>query len=187
MFGLSKKKISIDGYKGVRDFYPKDKAIQNFLFGTMRKVAEKYGYEEYDSSVLEPIELYKAKSSEEIVSDQIYSFVDRGGRQVALRPEMTPTVARMVGAKWQDLPAPVRWYSIPNVFRYEKPQRGRLREHWQLNLDIFGVSGVAADTEVISVAYGILREFGATEEHFTIKINKLEDKITIFNKFDLNW
>lgn len=185
MFGLSKKKISIEGYKGVRDFYPRDKAIQNFLFSTMRKVAEKYGYEEYDSSVLEPIELYKAKSSEEIVNEQIYSFVDRGGRQVALRPEMTPTVSRMVGAKWQDLPAPVRWYSIPNVFRYEKPQRGRLREHWQLNLDIFGVSGVAADLEVISVAYGILKEFGATEEHFTIKINSRELLDELFERADI--
>ena len=185
MFGLGKKKISIDGYKGVRDFYPRDKTLQKFLFGTMRKVVERYGYEEYDASLLEPIELYKAKSSEEIVNEQIYSFVDRGGRQVALRPEMTPTVSRMVGAKWQDLPVPVRWYSIPNVFRYEKPQRGRLREHWQLNVDMFGVSGLAADLEMISVAYSILKEFGATENDFKIKINSRELLDELFERADV--
>lgn len=171
MFGIGSKKISTESYKGVRDFYPQDKAIQNHIFGVMRQVAESYGYSEYDASVLEPLELYKSKSSEEIVSEQIYSFQDRGGREVALRPEMTPTVARMVAGKLQDLPAPIRWYSIPNVFRYEKPQRGRLREHWQLNVDIFGVSDLMAEVEVISLAFNIMKKFGAKPEDFRIKVN----------------
>ena len=136
----------------MRDFYPADQAVQDYIFGVMSKVARSWGYDEYSASVLEPLELYKSKTSEEIVNEQIYSFEDRGGREVALRPEMTPTVARMIAAKIQELPSPIRWYSIPNVFRYEKPQRGRLREHWQLNVDMFGVANPFADAEVISLA-----------------------------------
>ena len=171
MFGIGDKKISTESYKGVRDFYPEDQAAQNYIFGTRRKVAESWGYVEYEASVLEPLALYQAKSSEEIVSEQIYSFTDRGGRDVALRPEMTPTAARMIAGKIQELPSPVRWYSIPNLFRYEKPQRGRLREHWQLNLDIFGVSDFWAEVEVMSLATDIMKKFGATEKDFQIKVN----------------
>ena len=145
MFGFGKNKISTESYKGVRDFFPKDQAVQNYIFNTMREVVESWGYEEYNASVLEPLDLYRSKSSEEIVNEQIYSFFDRGNREVALRPEMTPTVARMIAQKIHDLPPPIRWYSIPNLFRYEKPQRGRLREHWQLNVDIFGVKDLFAD------------------------------------------
>lgn len=171
MFGIGKKRLTIENYKGVRDFYPEDKAIQNYIFAKMRQVVESYGYEEYDASILEPLELYKTKSSEEILSEQIYQFKDRAGREVVLRPEMTPTVARMVGSRWQDLKSPVRWYSIPNVFRYEKPQKGRLREHWQLNVDLFGVSGIFSDIEPILIAYKILKEFGAENKDFVIKVN----------------
>lgn len=171
MFGIGDKKISTESYKGVRDFYPQDKAIQKYIFSVMREVAEGWGYVEYDASVLEPLQLYKSKSSEEIVNEQIYSFEDRGGREVALRPEMTPTVARMVAAKIQELPSPIRWYSIPNLFRYEKPQRGRLREHWQLNVDIFGISSFLAEVEVISMAFNIMKRFGAQPQDFQIKIN----------------
>ena len=174
MFGMTNKKVSTESYKGVRDFYPEDQAVQNYIFGVMRKVAESWGYLEYGASVLEPLELYKSKSSEEIVNDQIYSFTDRGDREVALRPEMTPTVARMVAARIQELPKPVRWYSIPNLFRYEKPQRGRLREHWQLNVDIFGISSPYADAEIIMVAADIMKKFGAKNEDFVIKINSRE-------------
>src|SRR3989344_2299467 len=174
MFGIGNNKISIESYKGVRDFYPEDQAIQNYIFGVMKKVVESWGYSEYSASILEPLELYKSKSSEEIVKEQIYSFIDRGGREVALRPEMTPTVARMVSARIQELPKPIRWYSIPNVFRYEKPQRGRLREHWQLNVDIFGTSSSYADAEVIKIAYEIMKNFGAEEKDFIIKINSRE-------------
>jgi histidyl-tRNA synthetase len=122
---------------------------------------------------LEPSELYKSKgaANEEIVNEQTYSFTDRGEREVTLRPEMTPTVARMVAAKRRELPYPLRWYSIPNVFRYERPQKGRLREHWQLNADIFGVAGVEADAEVIALAHRVMIELGAREHDFEIRVN----------------
>lgn len=163
--------LSTQPYKGARDFYPEDKRLQKYMFSTMRKVVEKFGYEEYDAPVLEPLDLYRAKTGEEIVNEQVYSFVDRGGREVAIRPEMTPTVSRMVAAKRQELAYPIRWYSIPNLWRYERPQRGRLREHWQLNVDIFGVEGIEADHEAIQVSDSIMRAFGAKRSMYTIKIN----------------
>ncbi len=158
-------------YKGARDFYPEDKRLQNYMFALMRKVAEAFGYEEYDAPILEPLELYLAKSGEEIVNEQTYTFTDRGGRQVVIRPEMTPTVSRMVAARRQELAYPLRWYSIPNLWRYERPQRGRLREHWQLNVDIFGVANLLAEAEVIQVADGILKAAGATHDMYSIHIN----------------
>lgn len=185
MLGLNKK-IPTESYKGVRDFFPKDQAIQNFIFETMRKVAQSWGYEEYGASILEPLDLYKSKTSEEIVNEQIYSFVDRGGRDVALRPEMTPTLARMVAAKIQELPAPIRWFSIPNLFRYEKPQRGRLREHWQLNVDILGVAGLEAEVEIISIASDVMKKFGAKESDFKIKINSREFIDELFKKIGID-
>jgi histidyl-tRNA synthetase len=165
------KDISTEPYKGVRDFYPEDMSAQNYLFGKMRKVAESFGYNEYGASVLEPAELYRAKSGEEIVNEQTYTFTDRGDRQVTLRPEMTPTVARMVAAKKQELAFPLRWYSIPNLFRYEKPQRGRGREHWQLNVDIFGVAGTEAEIEIISMSSQLMRDFGLKDADFEIRLN----------------
>lgn len=186
MFGFGDKKISTESYKGVRDFYPQDQAVQDYIFGVMGKVARLWGYEEYGASVLEPLQLYKSKSSEEIVSEQIYSFSDRGGRDVALRPEMTPTVARMIAAKIQELPAPIRWYSIPNLFRYEKPQRGRLREHWQLNVDIFGVSDLWAEVEVITMAFDLMKKFGASEKDFMIKINSRGLLDDLFKKINIS-
>ncbi|HSW66894.1 MAG TPA: histidine--tRNA ligase [Bacillota bacterium] len=166
-------------YKGARDFYPEDKRFQKYMFSLMRKVAEEYGYEEYDAPILEPLELYLAKSGEEIVNEQTYAFTDRGDRQVVIRPEMTPTVSRMVAARRQELAYPLRWYSIPNLWRYERPQRGRLREHWQLNVDIFGVDNLLAEAEVIQVAAGILKAAGATHDMYSIRINsrKLMDFI----------
>jgi histidyl-tRNA synthetase len=174
------KKLSTESYKGVRDFYPEDMAIQNHIFGIWRKCVEKYGYEEYTASVLEPAELYKAKSGEEIVNEQTYTFIDRGEREVTLRPEMTPTVARMVAHKKRKLAFPLRWYSIPNLFRYEQPQKGRLREHWQLNVDIFGVESLNAETEVIQIAYDITKSSGLKDTDFEIRINnrKLMNYIT---------
>ncbi len=163
--------ISTQPYKGARDFYPEDKRIQKYMFGVLRRVAESYGYQEYDAPIIEPLELYLAKTSEEIVSQQTYSFVDRGGRNVTLRPEMTPTVSRMVAARRQELAYPARLYSIPNLWRYERPQAGRLREHWQLNVDIFGVEGLAADHEVVQIADSILKAFGAKHGSYSIKIN----------------
>ena len=166
-----KAKVSTESYKGVRDFYPDDMRIRNYMFDTIRKTVESYGFEEYDASPLEPAELYESKTSQEIVNDQTYTFTDRGDRRVTLRPEMTPTVARMVAHKQRDLAFPLRWYSIPNLFRYERPQRGRLREHYQLNADIFGTDNVEADIELISLAHKILINFGAKESDFEIRIN----------------
>lgn len=166
-------KLPTESYKGVRDFYPEDQAFLNYFRETCRKAVEKAGYEEYGASVLEPAELYKAKGAEneEIVNEQTYTFTDRGEREVTLRPEMTPTVARMVAGRRREFGFPLRLYSIPNLFRYERPQRGRLREHWQLNVDLFGSHSVAADAEVIAVAYGVMKAFGAKDDDFVIKVN----------------
>ncbi len=180
-------KLSTDSYKGVRDFYPEDQAIQQYIFGKWSKVAERFGYNRYDASILEPTELYHAKSGEELVNEQTYSFIDRGDREVTLRPEMTPTVARMIAAKKRDLGFPARWYSIPNLFRYERPQRGRLREHWQLNVDVFGISSVEADIEIISMADALLKEFGASASDFTIKISSRKLLNALFSSwYELN-
>ncbi len=171
--------LSTQPYKGARDFYPEDKRLQKYMFAAMRTVCERFGYEEYDAPILESLDLYLAKTGEEIVNEQTYTFEDRGGRKVVIRPEMTPTVSRMVAAKRQELAYPVRWYSIPNLWRYERPQRGRLREHWQLNVDIFGVDNLRAEAEVIQIADGILKAVGATHDMYSIKINsrKLMDFI----------
>jgi histidyl-tRNA synthetase len=170
MFGKPKK-LSVDAYKGVRDFFPVDMAIQNTIFNIWHDISKQYGYEEYGASVLEPAELYRAKTGEEIVGEQTYTFIDRGDREVTLRPEMTPTLARMVAARKRELTFPLRWYSIPNLFRYEQPQRGRVREHWQLNIDLFGVESLSAEIEVISMAYDITRRYGLTSTDFEIRIN----------------
>lgn len=175
-------KLSTDPYKGVRDFYPDDMYLEKYIFGTWRKVSEKFGYEEYSASILEPSELYKQKSGEEIVNEQTYNFIDRGNRSVTLRPEMTPSVARMVSARRRELGFPLRWYSIPNLFRYEQPQRGRLREHYQLNVDLFGATGIQADIEIISVAYEIMREFGASVDDFEIRISNRD---LVYKKLEL--
>ena len=175
--------IPTEPYKGTRDFYPEDMAIERYIFDTWAKTAESFGYERYDASVLEPSELYRSKASEneEIITNQTYTFTDRGDREVTLRPEMTPTVARMVASKRRELHFPVRWYSIPNVFRYERPQRGRLREHWQLNCDIFGTNDISADIEVIALAYQILTAFGADQSTFEIRLN---DRAWLDREFD---
>ena len=163
--------LSTEAYKGVRDFFPADMAIEKKIFDIWRNTVEKYGYEEYGASVLEPAELYKAKSGEEIINEQTYTFIDRGDREVTLRPEMTPSLARMVAARKRELVFPLRWYSIPNLFRYEQPQRGRVREHWQLNVDIFGVESISAEIETIQMAYDITRSYGLVNADFEIRIN----------------
>lgn len=163
--------LSKQPYKGARDFYPEDKRLQNYLFGVMRRVAESFGYEEYDAPILEPLELYLAKTGQEIVDEQTYVFEDRGGRKVAIRPEMTPTVTRMVAARRQELAYPLRLYSIPNLWRYERPQRGRLREHWQLNVDLFGVEGLEAEHEMLLIVDTLMQSYGAKRHMYTIKLN----------------
>ena len=158
-------------YKGARDFYPEDKRLQKHLFATLRRVVESFGYQEYDAPVIEPIELYLSKSSQEIIAEQTYNFLDRGKRHVTLRPEMTPTVSRMVAARRQRLAMPLRWYSLPNLWRYERPQRGRLREHYQLNVDLFGVAGLKGDHELILIADQIMKAFGAKNDMYSIRLN----------------
>lgn len=164
-------KISTDNYKGVRDFYPKDQFIQNYIFNIWKKTVKSFGYEEYNGSILESSELYKAKSGEEIVNKQTYTFIDRGNREVTLRPEMTPTLARMVAHKKRELVFPLRWFSIPNLFRYEQPQKGRTREHWQLNVDIFGIDSIYAELEILELSHTLLLDFGLTDTQFEIRIN----------------
>ena len=164
-------KLDTAPYKGVRDFYPEDQFIQNHIFNVWKKTVEGFGYEEYNASVIEPSEIYKEKSGDEIVNEQTFTFTDRGGREVTLRPEMTPTVARMVAARRRELGFPLRWYSIPNLFRYEATQRGRLREHWQLNVDLFGASDFNADAEIILLADRILKNLGAKSEDYEILLN----------------
>ncbi len=141
------------------------------MFSMAENVLQRFGYERYDAPLLESFELFAAKTGDEIVNDQTYSFEDRGGRKVAIRPEMTPSVSRMVAAKRHELAYPLRLYSIPNLWRYERPQRGRLREHWQLNADLFGPGGLEAEHEIILVADGILQIFGAKRSHYVIKLN----------------
>lgn len=165
------EKLSTQPYKGTRDFYPREMKLRNWFFGVMRRVLETAAFEEYNGPMLESLELYAAKSGEEIATKQTYNFTDRGDRRLALRPEMTPTVARMVAAKMNDLVFPLKWFSIPNMYRYEAPQRGRLREFWQLNVDIFGCDTYEADLDCISSAIEIMRAFGADETMFTVHIN----------------
>jgi len=151
--------MALGALPGFRDFYPAELAERSHIFATWREVARRFGFVEYDGPPLEPLELYTKKSGDEIVG-QLYNFVDKGGRDVALRPEMTPTLARMVAARANALRKPVRWYSIPQLFRYERQQRGRLREHFQLNMDIVGASDVTADAELVAAAIDIMRLLG---------------------------
>jgi len=155
---------------GFRDFYPELTALRTHIFAAWRRVAERYGFEEYDGPPLEPLDLYTRKSGEEIVG-QLYAFEDRGGRQVALRPEMTPTLARMVAARAAALKKPIRWYAMPQLFRYERQQRGRLREHFQLNVDLIGESGPLADAEVVAVAIDVMRAVGLSAREVQARIS----------------
>ena len=164
-------KLSTQSYKGTRDYFPDDKRRQNYIFNTWRRTVEGFGYEEYGTPMLEPLEIYMAKSGQELAGEQTYVFEDRGGRQVAIRPEMTPSISRMVAAKRQELAMPARLYSIANFMRYERPQRGREREFWQLNADLFGVDGMAADAEIIELSHACLMNFGAKQDMFSVRVN----------------
>ncbi len=165
------EKLSTQPYKGTRDFYPREMRLRNWFFGVIRDVLERSAFDEYNGPMLESLELYAAKSGDEIANEQTYHFTDRGERNLAIRPEMTPTVARMVAGKMGELNFPLKWFSIPNMYRYERPQRGRLREFWQLNVDIFGCDGFEADLEIITSAINIMCAYGADEKMFTVHIN----------------
>ncbi|MEO5690830.1 MAG: histidine--tRNA ligase [Candidatus Saccharimonadales bacterium] len=158
-------------YKGAKDYYPEDMRVRNYIFTTWKRVVEGFGYEAYDAPLLEPLDLYTAKTGQEIVNEQTYQFVDRGGRTVAIRPEMTPSVSRMVAARRQELGYPARLYSLAQFMRYERPQRGREREFWQMNVDMFGADAVTSDAEIIIIADKLMRAFGADKKMYTIRIN----------------
>ncbi|MGD9896152.1 MAG: histidine--tRNA ligase [Candidatus Methylacidiphilaceae bacterium] len=155
---------------GFRDFYPEDLAFRESIISRWRSAAGSYGFVEYDGPVLEPLELYRKKSGSEIL-EQVYQFTDRGGRLVAMRPEITPTLARMVRARHRDYRKPLKWFSIPQVYRYERAQRGRLREHFQWNCDILGEESLEADIEVIALLIDLLRGFGLGPEDFVVRIS----------------
>jgi histidyl-tRNA synthetase len=158
------------GPKGTRDFFPMLMATQEFIFSSWERTCRRYGFERYDGPMFEHLELYKQKSGEEI-EDQLYVFRDKKGRELALRPEMTPTLARMVAAAGSNLKWPIRWYSIPRLFRYEKMQKGRLREFFQLNMDILGVADVSADAELIAAVIDMMRDLGLTAADFKVRIS----------------
>lgn len=158
---------------GFRDFLPNDCAARNYVFAKWRDVARRYGFVEWDGPVLEPTDLYRKKSGAEIV-DQLFNFTDKGEREVSLRPELTPTLARVVAAHEREFKKPLKWFSIGQFFRYEKQQRGRLREHFQLNCDVIGESDFSADVELIALCIDILRGFGLTEKDFVVRISDRE-------------
>ena len=155
---------------GFRDFYPEQLATRNYLMSVWREVARIYGFVEYDGPPLEPLELYTKKSGDEIVG-QLYAFTDKGEREVALRPEMTPTLARMVAARANAMRKPIRWFSVPQLFRYERQQKGRLREHFQLNVDIIGEGSIAADAELLAVAIDVMRAVGLSSEDVRARVS----------------
>lgn len=163
----------MQGLPGFRDFLPNDCAARNYIFAKWREVAHRYGFVEWEGPVLEPTELYRKKSGSEIV-DQLFHFTDKGEREVALRPELTPTLARVVAAHEREFKKPLKWFSIGPFFRYEKQQRGRLREHFQLNCDVLGENDLAADTELVALAIDILRGFGLNEKDFVVRISDRE-------------
>lgn len=156
--------------KGTRDFYPESMRIQNFIFDTWRKAALRFGYEEYEGPTFEHLELYTGKSGDEIVS-QLYDFTDKGGRHIALRPEMTPTLARLVIQKGNSLRKPFKWFSIPRLFRYERAQKGRLREFFQLNLDIIGTDSIYAEADLLCAIASMLKDFGLKDDDFCIGVS----------------
>src|SRR5438874_10614025 len=158
---------------GFRDFLPVACAERNYIFAKWREVARRYGFLEYDGPLLEELDLYKKKSGDEIVR-QLYEFVDKGERAVALRPEMTPTLARIIAANHRNFRKPLKWFSIPQVFRYERPQRGRLREHFQLHSDIIGEPSAEADAELIALAIDVVRGFGFSANDFVVRISDRE-------------
>ena len=162
--------MAFQSLPGFRDFHPADFSARHHILTAWRDTARRYGFDEYDGPPLEPLELYVEKSGEEIV-EQLYNFQDKGGREVALRPEMTPTLARMVGEHGRSMPKPIRWFSMPQLFRYERTQRGRLREHFQWNVDIMGEEDIAADAEVLAVALDGLAALGLGGEDVVARVN----------------
>ncbi|MEC5152444.1 histidine--tRNA ligase [Cryobacterium sp. GrIS_2_6] len=163
--------LSTKPYRGTRDFLPEEMSIRTQIFESLFKTAELFGFERYDGPIIEPAAIYEAKSGKEIVDEQMYRFTDKGGREIVLRPEMTPSVARMIAGHQADVVFPARWYSHINAHRYERPQRGRVREHWQLNLDIFGSEDLGAEIEMFELIAALLNGLGADPSMYVIRVN----------------
>lgn len=161
-------------YPGTRDFYPEEMEIRNWIFKKQKEICIRYGYKEYSSPLLEFTDLYRKKTSEEIVNEQLYTFLDKGNREVSIRPEMTPTLARMISNRDQRYVIPLRWFSIANFMRYERPGKGRLREFYQLNVDLIGIDNIYADFEILSLAVDILKSYGAQNDHFVVRFSHKE-------------
>src|SRR5687768_974618 len=178
------KKV-IQSVKGTRDFYPEQMAIRVWLYNTMRGVSESFGYQEYEAPILEPLELYAAKSGEELVKEQSYVFTDRGGSEITLRPELTPSLARMIAQKQNELSFPVRWWSFGPFWRYERPQKGRTREFFQWNVDMLGVSSPEADVENAAVLATFFQRVGLSPQQVIIKINNRRLMDDRFNALDI--
>ena len=170
---------------GFRDFLPNDCAFRNYIFARWREVSRRYGFVEWDGPILEPTELYKKKSGPEIVA-QLFNFTDKGDREVTMRPEMTPTLARVVAAHEREFKKPLKWFSIPQCFRYEKQQRGRLREHFQINCDIIGDDSLGADIETIALCIDLLRAFGLGENDFVIRLSDREFWIDLLRQENIS-
>jgi len=168
---MNKYKLNLQPYKGTQDYYPEDMFKRNYLFNIWRETAIQFGYEEYDTPFLEEANLYKAKSGEELGSTQLYNFIDKGGREVAIRPEMTPSLARLIAQRSNELSKPIRWFSIDKFYRFEKPQRGRTREFFQLNFDIFGISTIQAELEVFMFINTVMNKLKAPKESWAVYVN----------------
>ncbi len=168
---MVKERLSTQPYKGARDFYPQDMRVENYIFDTWRRVCKSFGFEEYSFPILEPFEIFSSKSGEEIVKEQLYSFEDKGGRKLAVRPELTPGTVRMLAQRYKELVRPVKWFMIGNNWRFEKPQTGRGREFYQLEANIFGVEGVEADFEIFKLIVAIMQAFGASKDMYQIKVS----------------
>ena len=165
------QKLSTQPYKGTRDFLPEEMSVRTQIFEKLFQTVERYGFRRYDGPILESAAIYEAKSGEEIANQQLYRLVDKGGRELALRPEMTPSVARIIAGAAENIVFPARWYSHVNGHRYERPQRGRVREHWQINVDIFGSEEVEAEVEIFDMVADLMAAMGATPEMWIFRVN----------------
>jgi len=163
--------LPTEPYRGTRDFLPREMSVREQVFGSVYRVLERYGYTSYDGPVLEPAEIYEAKSGQEIAHLQLYTLQDRSGRRLALRPEMTPSVARMIAGNAGTISFPARWYCNVNCHRYERPQRGRLREHWQVNADIFGSASLSAEIEIFELVHDLFAALGATRDMYVVRVS----------------
>ncbi len=168
---IMENKLSTSPYKGATDVYPKEMITKSYLFDIWKSVAERFGFEEYDTPILEEAQLYRAKSGDELANTQLYNFIDKGGREVAIKPEMTPSLARMVAAKKNELVFPLKWFNISKYYRYEKPQKGRRREFIQLNIDILGVPTLEAEIEIFQYILTVMKELKAPSNTYEIRVN----------------